>query len=511
MPPGEFGWGQENVLRRDSQEQGGLVDRRGRETIVEQYIKYVSPLVNKLQYGNHTLTEKEKGELFLVLEKRRDFIREAFVKEKKLQSLILSSSIYLAGFLDYDKQGEVLEENMFKRFGLEIITVLLPDIHKALEEQHVPIWKGLDAFVMLTRSTALQDQQSGSDALVEHLDLIEDGLHKDSKSYLRFVRAIFKCGNHQQIQTVVNIVDRVIQTANEKECSHLISSFFIDDGMIPADLFIKGQKHVDSVLEQRGLPKEDFFEAWLLSTNIKSWGEVVYRNLNVMRELEEAYPRACLFLYKKFGIMDFGRYPTELLLRQIEEYDERIKPYGVILYPRHDWNGAFYESASILEDFFKKIRDEFSLRVVECDGKMDVVKTLIAFNRKYNPPDGSGHKISLAIIGGHGTKDRIAFGGSDARHSLFTKDLMGRGTTKASQFFEENPTIILVSCSTGAEQGIGQELSVKLGAKVIAPTVPSALSALHANKKRGQKAFRFNAEYTKKPKKSIFLQGERIS
>jgi hypothetical protein len=51
---------------------------------------------------------------------------------------------------------------------------------------------------------------------------------------------------------------------------------------------------------------------------------------------------------------------------------------------------------------------------------------------------------------------------------------------RSKKYFESGPSLILVSCSTGAEGGIGQTLSKSLDAKVIAPILPSSLKDLGA-------------------------------
>ena len=85
---------------------------------------------------------------------------------------------------------------------------------------------------------------------------------------------------------------------------------------------------------------------------------------------------------------------------------------------------------------------------------------------------------------------------------------MGGRAQRAGQFFVDNPTIILSSCSTGAEGGIGQELSKRFGAKVIAPKEPTSMAEIHASKNRGQNEFRFNATYAARDSKKLYKSGE---
>ena len=71
---------------------------------------------------------------------------------------------------------------------------------------------------------------------------------------------------------------------------------------------------------------------------------------------------------------------------------------------------------------------------------------------------------------------------------------MGRGAERSSKFFEKDPTIVLVSCSTGADRGIGEKLSEVMGAKVIAPDRPTNLNDIKVLKKGD--SLRFKIEYS---------------
>jgi len=397
------------------------------------------------------------------------------------------------------------------RLGLDLITELRSDISLAMREHRLEDWKGLRAFSTLIDTGTAQDKRVGIAALAQHMDLIEVGLQDDKmySSHTGYLREILANGDYREVMAAVKILNNAVAVLDDKKLPLLISSYF-EETKNPGFLLYDGWSAVRTMLEKFGLPENQFVNAWLASGRANKMQHPIYDNLKVIVDLETKQPGMALFLYKEFGIMDFGRYPVEMLLKQFEEFNDASKPYGVIMYPRNDWNGAFYADKNVFQDFFKSLQGEFSIRVVECEGRMDVAKTLIRMNKKYNPPDGSGHKISLAIIGGHGTENSIRFGGEDERHALHLQDLMGKGIRKAGQFFDENPTIILVSCSTGADKGIGHELSAKLGAKVIAPKVPTNITALYAGRNRGQNKFRFNAKYATEESKNTFVVGNHI-
>lgn len=189
--------------------------------------------------------------------------------------------------------------------------------------------------------------------------------------------------------------------------------------------------------------------------------------LQIMR-LEHRIPGLPKTLNSEFGMVNFRRYPESVLTRQYEMRERHDVPYGVLLYPIDDHNGAFQGDGKPIAEFAESLKDRFELRIVECDSKLDVAKQLITLDRRYGEPKG-GNKISFAVIGGHGNENVIVFGGDDERHRLLKSDLQGKGVGRSTSFFTENPTLIIVSCSTGKEGAIAQELSAALHATVIAP------------------------------------------
>lgn len=227
----------------------------------------------------------------------------------------------------------------------------------------------------------------------------------------------------------------------------------------------------------------------------------IYRNLLIILELEKQRPGSAETLSKEFGIEFFGRYPLEMLIAQYDQRKDDI-PYGIIMYPKADHNGAFYNDKKVFSEMHESLsEDGVGVRVAEADNKIGLLRQLVRLDRKY----GQSHKISFAIIGGHGTVGSITFGklsGSmgDSFSSPLTKeekerrrtdrakwdftkknsalvieDLASGGVSRTKSFFTEHPSIVLSSCSTGAREGIGQKMSELLGAELMAPETPSAV------------------------------------
>jgi len=209
----------------------------------------------------------------------------------------------------------------------------------------------------------------------------------------------------------------------------------------------------------------------------------VAKNLLTIKEIEEREPGISRFLFENFGIVDFGRYPPEMLVEQYKRFEDQDTPYGIILYPHSDWNGAFHHDVEDFRALSQQTSGRALVRIVECGSKIDVARALLNLEKRYNPGKDDKHRIAFAIIGGHGTRESIQFGytGGEARTRLYLEDFKGPGVQRASRFFKEGASIVLASCSTGVEGGMAQELSRLIKGKVVGPSIPSHGKSLVKN------------------------------
>ncbi|MFA5953916.1 MAG: hypothetical protein WC817_00040 [Patescibacteria group bacterium] len=438
-------------------------------------------------------SEEELTEFCSVLQKHHNVIIQAYrqpsLKEQVLRGLEELTSIPFS-------EEESMARDALTRFAIDVIDDLKDSIEEDIEQsEHSQVagW-GIDLICDLVKQGSKRQRGAGLGILSKHISLFKEELEDEKKYYTAAIclNTMMVYGNAEQVKEAADILVGHIQQDPDGKWVPKLVGFLFQGNKTEEFRDTYGKTAVKPIFEQFGLPPEIFFSAWM-----KSGDDLEYpmrKNIDRIREVEKQQPGACRVLYDEFGIADFGRYPTDLLCKQYEERNDTTKPYGVIVYPRNDYNGAYYLNSMALDEFYKATRGSFSLRAVECATKYNVAHALYDLDKKYNPKDKKGHKISLAIIGGHGTENSIQFGGTDKRHLLTSEDLKKRNAKGVDSFLEENSTIILASCSTGADGGIGQELSKMLGAKVLAPKVRSVVLHYRATQ-QGRDKWEFDVEY----------------
>lgn len=272
----------------------------------------------------------------------------------------------------------------------------------------------------------------------------------------------------------------------------------------------EGRKLLQRRLEQTGLPVNVLLTAWeqggppTPGYAEEGWRKIII-NFDEIQELEKRRPGAARVLFEEFGIRMFGRYGWETLVAQYDNHKDTDKPFGIVLYPISDHNGAFYQDVRIIDSLREQLEEQgYLLRIVEAGSKFELGRRLVGLDKQY----GNHHKISFAVIGGHGTTTSIQFGGNDPKHLLMAEDLHGTGIRRSGKFFEDHPTIILASCSTGARRGIGQQLSKTLGATVIAPDKPTSLGYIYV-KRTVSGSLELSAKYTDDDTRQQYTAGSK--
>ncbi len=202
--------------------------------------------------------------------------------------------------------------------------------------------------------------------------------------------------------------------------------------------------------------------------------------LNFAYAVETVGKDKALTLHKSYGLEYFGRYPKELLeelLRSEHPRHRKLSPVAFVVYNKSDWNGAFYSQANNLEYVMKTHK----MFVIEVNSDKDIPKKMeesISFHKTRFGSYFLGAKISLLIVGGHGSPHGISLGGYSGSRSYISSSDMGM-FRKIREHFVDNPTVILVSCSTGrSEHAIGARISKALGARLFAPKKDGNISSI---------------------------------
>ncbi|OGF74023.1 hypothetical protein A3J56_01640 [Candidatus Giovannonibacteria bacterium RIFCSPHIGHO2_02_FULL_46_20] len=345
------------------------------------------------------------------------------------------------------------------------------------------------------------EKEAGKHLLETHIDEIIDGMERGrSYEFIPFLEKIMTIDpEHPNEEAEIKISEYLKEHPRDFRSIAfcLMSSYKPMRDM--------GEKTLENRIAEYGLPPTKSVEAWVASTKKfeADLATILYNTLFTLEGIEEARPGIARFLYTKFGILDFNRYSPELLIRQYDEYENKELPYGVIFYPRADHNGAFYQNQQALSELSQQLQGQFAIRIGEGESKLDIVRLLRKLNKQY----GNAHKISFAIIGGHGTKDSIQFGNKAGdRYQLHIEDLQDPRVNKQS-YFEEHPTLILVSCSTGFEGGIGQELSRLLGATVIAPKQDTNIKKIETQ--IDENGVHFGVEYFEEKSQAVYYAGQK--
>lgn len=232
-----------------------------------------------------------------------------------------------------------------------------------------------------------------------------------------------------------------------------------------------GEKIVKDLLER---------EFGLDNFNIDAWraGGLKYNeNLNLMRRMEAETPLSVRDLNKMYGIMEFHRYPIDALLAQAKE-EEVQQPYGLVVFPREDHNGAFDQQKQMFERLYLETRGHYGLKIAECGSKYEMGRQLVSLDKKY----GENNKIGFLVMGGHGSDQTLALGSFDpnavnevgnnptSKNIIWTADAEGAGFKKANErFLDKDAEVVFISCSTGKEGGIANTFSNTLDRKMTAP------------------------------------------
>ena len=220
-------------------------------------------------------------------------------------------------------------------------------------------------------------------------------------------------------------------------------------------------------------------------TTKKDLSDAFRSHLINMIKLENKHIGSVKFLFDEYGIVNFGRYYLNQLIKQYDLREKYEDGHGIQIYTRSDPNGSFMKSS--LYDTLNNVLG-INMKIYECDGTKELRSLLERNSIKHG-------KIGIAVLGGHGTEDSISLGHSNQDATLYTSDIIegieGKEVLTTfgeviSKMFQPGSLVILESCSTarGKRGGIARALSF-LGLKVIGPTLSCRVHDIHLVKIKG--------------------------
>ncbi len=169
-------------------------------------------------------------------------------------------------------------------------------------------------------------------------------------------------------------------------------------------------------------------------------------------------------LYENFDIEYYARYSKKTLnelYANIDASHATDKPVLLVVFNKNDHNGAFHREGQELEQLTKY----YKVIVAEARSEYGFYENTKWISLKYG-------KIDTLIIGGHGEPDHIKLGEDTEFGMLDLTD--EEELKKLTGSFVDDPTVVLVSCSTGKDEySIGAKLSQIWGATLFAPKTPS--------------------------------------
>lgn len=269
--------------------------------------------------------------------------------------------------------------------------------------------------------------------------------------------------------------------------------------------FIQGMgiRQVFEIIKEYGFNEEEtgtLINKWLFGGgSTKYMPEAFSKNIESIKSIEEKRPGIVKFLISKFGIYNFGRYPEDLLTKQFDEFENQDLPYGVVAFSEDDHNAVYFEYKDELSGMAKDLNGKYAIRIAEVGGKKDLMRLLVRLRLKY----GKNHKISFGILGAHGNERAITLGNinNTGDREIYTRNVIKYGNRKYN-LFEENATLILLSCMSGQKEGIGSKISKTMGVTTIAPKESSGLESIKPILESGD--LKFKVKYSHHVKAATF-------
>lgn len=278
------------------------------------------------------------------------------------------------------------------------------------------------------------------------------------------------------------------------------------------DTFEKTRIFLEKLISQKyrfsDSESADLITAWIASADKDKQisASLTKSNIKAMGELESWEPGSVLCLSQKFGISCFARYPVKMLVEQYRFREDKESPYGLVIYPYGD-NSIFYQDKDVLDKFFGQLQTinqpenkHYRVRIYEAKNLFYAGQDLLRAFNDYG-------RVHFALVGGHGSPEEVWFGHGE---SLSKNNIQtGKGVQRFAKYFIPDNTIVLLSCSTGKEGGVAEELSKYSKGKVIAPNNDTVVFEISVKPEGGKLSF--GMQYRAGTKMMVYESGKLLN
>jgi hypothetical protein len=197
---------------------------------------------------------------------------------------------------------------------------------------------------------------------------------------------------------------------------------------------------------------------------------------NIKYALATIGEQMAVHLNNRFGIIYFSRYSKgtlEQAYNDLHSTEASNKPVLMIVFNKNDYNGAFYWAGKKLDD----IREHFRIALYETKFESSGFPSQRSYYSLVKDTWEKYGRIGSTIIAGHGDPDSILLGDNDDEGHISKSDRLR--LAKLGFCFAPQPTVILISCSTGrGPKAIGAMFRDIWGARVFAPKEDAAEAEL---------------------------------
>lgn len=218
-----------------------------------------------------------------------------------------------------------------------------------------------------------------------------------------------------------------------------------------------------------GTASEEVMHAWgtisPMACSKEDREEYITECLLTLKQLYDIDPSYPSKAHGLFGIRHFGRYPADVLARQIKLLHSKKsdRPLIVIAESTHDYNNSGFAEGYTPTDVYESMEESGDFHVIYSE--VDSVHELVTQTQQVTQILDTA--ASALFITGHGSKNTLQLGNSDISRND-TRELQHLKELADSEALTTGAELVLVSCSVGARNGLAKTLSTFTRRHVVA-------------------------------------------